>query len=133
MSDRKTALTPIIVGAVIALLGILIGLYFAVNAKEKMEAAAAASAPAEETADSPADESQTIDVAQLPDLPAVDPTTAVAVEEPVAEEITAAEESAVPATPETPEVHTVTDEPLPPSPPDDFEEVSPEEIEKAMQ
>ena len=145
MSDRKTSMTPIIVGGVIALLGILIGLYFAVNAKERMEAAAAASAPADGMVDTPVDEPQAIDSAQLPDLPAVDPTTAVAVEDDtVADEPTTADEPAtanepVPDTPtvtespEHPEVHTVATEQQPPSPPDDFEEVSPEEIERAVQ
>ena len=144
MSDRKTSMTPIIVGGVIALLGILIGLYFAVNAKERMEAAAA-SAPVDGMVDTPVDEPQAIDSAQLPDLPAVDPTTAVAVEDDtVADEPTTADEPAtadkpvtntptVTEAPEHPEVHTVATEQQPPSPPDDFEEVSPEEIERAVQ
>ena len=44
MSDKRASLTPIIVGAVIGLLGILVGLYIADNAREQLAAVQAQSA-----------------------------------------------------------------------------------------
>ena len=122
MSDKKTTLTPIIVGAVIALLGILTGLYIATNAREQQQSQNAVG----QTADN---SQQTIDNAQLPtesaelpDLPAVDDTPAPVIDEPV-------EEEAVPEIPETPQVTTVETEQ---GEPDDFVPVSPQEIEQAI-
>ena len=131
MSDRKNNLTPIIVGAVIALLGILVGLYFAVNAREQLAAASTETeTPANEAgvAASDTDAALPSDAATaLPDLPAVDDTPAIESEEtePLPDEPVV----------ETPPVTTVDDVPAVPAEvdvPDDFEEVTPEELEKAV-
>lgn len=129
MSDRKTNVTPIIVGAVIALLGILVGLYFAVNAHEQL--AALRETPAAESDAATADTEAALPAeatTALPDLPAVDDTPAIVADEP----------EPLPEEPveEAPAVTTVDDAPAEPAEiyvPDDFEEVTPEELEKAMQ
>ncbi len=133
MSDRKTSSTPIIVGAVIAILGILTGLYIATNAREQMQeqnsAESQASAAADETDATPAD----ADITSMPDLPAVDYTPGRVEEEDVVETETEPEPEPVPETPTEVEVkqETATEETLP-DVPDDFEPVSAEEIEQAL-
>ena len=125
-------MTPIIVGAVIALLGILVGLYFAVNAREQLAAASTdTETPAQEAGVANADADAALPVeatTDLPDLPAVDDTPAIVADEP----------EPLPEEPveEAPAVTTVDDAPAEPAElyvPDDFEEVTPEELEKAMQ
>ena len=85
MSDKRTSLTPIIVGTVIVLLGILTGLYVADNAKQQLAVAQLPVAQAEEmplivedpvvgeeslpSMDSGEDEANTL----LSELPALDP------------------------------------------------------------
>lgn len=133
MSDRKTSSTPIIVGAVIAILGILTGLYIATNAREQMQeqnaAESQASAAADETDATPAD----ADITSMPDLPAVDYTPSREPEEDVVETESEPELEPVPETPTEVEVkqETATEETLP-DVPDDFEPVSAEEIERAL-
>ncbi len=125
-------MTPIIVGAVIALLGILVGLYFAVNAREQLAAASTdTETPAQEAGVANADADAALPVeatTDLPDLPAVDETPVLAddEQEPVPEEPVV----------ETPTVTTVDDVPAVPAEadvPDDFEEVTPEELENSEQ
>ena len=73
MSDRKTSSTPIIVGAVIAILGILTGLYIATNAREQMQeqnaAESQASAAAGETPTEVEEKQETTTDETLPDVP----------------------------------------------------------------
>ena len=129
MSDRKTSITPIIVGAVIALLGILTGLYIATNAREQLEAQNQNASPATEDVQS-TDAQPTTEQAALPDLPEIEGTPAPVAEEPT--EVEEVEEPVIPEVPnveETPKVTTVETEQ---GDPDDFVPVSPEEIEKAL-
>ena len=75
MSDNRTQLTPIIVGVVIALLGILTGLYIADNAREQLalaqkETLSDEEMPAQEKVDLPALPSADD---ELPELPPLDP------------------------------------------------------------
>ena len=129
MSDRKTSITPIIVGAVIALLGILTGLYIATNAREQLEAQNQNASPATEDVQA-TDAQPATEQAALPDLPEIEGTPAPVAEEPIeGEEV---EEPVIPDVPnveETPKVTTVETEQ---GEPDDFVPVSPEEIEKAL-
>ena len=133
MSDRKTSSTPIIVGAVIAILGILTGLYIATNAREQIQAQnpaeSEASAATGETDATPAN----ADITSMPDLPAVDDTPGRVADE--AEVEAESEPESEPAPEPTTEVEekpeTTTDETLP-DVPDDFEPVSAEEIEQAL-
>ena len=126
MSDKKTTLTPIIVGAVIALLGILTGLYIATNAREGNLSSANAEEQSLTESQSAAESPTSEEMSEvLPDLPAVDDTPVPVIEEPV-------EEEAVPEIPETPETPQVTTVETEQGEPDDFEPVSPEEIEKAI-
>ena len=129
MSDRKTSITPIIVGAVIALLGILTGLYIATNAREQLEAQNQNASPATEDVQA-TDAQPTTEQAALPDLPEIEGTPAPVAEEPT--EVEEVEEPVIPEVPnveETPKVTTVETEQ---GEPDDFVPVSPEEIEKAL-
>ena len=129
MSDRKTSITPIIVGVVIALLGILTGLYIATNAREQLEAQNQNVSPATEDVQA-TDAQPTTEQAALPDLPEIEGTPAPIVEEPI--EVEVVEEPVIPEVPnveETPKVTTVETEQ---GEPDDFVPVSPEEIEKAL-
>lgn len=139
MSDKHTSLTPIIVGSVIALIGILTGLYIADNAREQLAQANAASQAEEELAPEATDRqpfATETEAEEMPELPPMDPVDTYVVEEEV-----------VPEVPEVPEVTEVaktptvedsvddasaTDIPAEPVEVDDFEEVSPEEIEEAM-
>lgn len=127
---EKKSYTPIIVGAVIACLGILTGFYIADNAHEQMVAMAAQKAPAEE----PAGQEEmaapvATEEAELPALPPIDMTEA---REPSVEEVPAepVEERAEPVEekiqdPAVQEAQKVITEE------DDFEEVPLDEIEKA--
>lgn len=129
MSDRKTSITPIIVGVVIALLGILTGLYIATNAREQLEAQNQNVSPATEDVQA-TDAQPTTEQAALPDLPEIEGTPAPAAEEAI--EVEEVEEPVIPEVPnveETPKVTTVETEQ---GEPDDFVPVSPEEIEKAL-
>lgn len=118
MSDKNSFITSIIVGAVIALLGILTGLYIANNAHEQL--AALSDNEKENTGDIPSDTvimpSDSSEMT-LPDLPSVEELPVIIAEESVIEDI-----------PETTTVEVQEDGSLP----DDFEVVTPEEIEKAM-
>ncbi len=120
---EKKSYTPIIVGAVIACLGILTGLYIADNAHEQMVAMAAQKAPAEEPA---GQEEMTVPVAtEEAELPALPPIDMAEAREPSAEEVPAEpveEKVQEPAVQEAQKV--ITEE-------DDFEEVPLDEIEKA--
>lgn len=123
MSDRKSSFTPIIVGAVIALLGILTGLYIATNAREQQEAQlskneAAASGNVEQADDQFATEQTT-----LPELPEVEEMPQPEMKEPLEPDVVT---EVVPEVPEVTTVDTPNDEP------DDFTPVSPEEIEQAL-
>ena len=129
MSDRKTSITPIIVGVVIALLGILTGLYIATNAREQLEAQNQNVSPATENMQA-TDAQPATEQATLPDLPEIEGTPAPIAEEPI--EVEVVEEPVIPEVPnveETPKVTTVETEQ---GEPDDFVPVSPEEIEKAL-
>ena len=75
MSDRKTSITPIIVGVVIALLGILTGLYIATNAREQLEAQNQNVSPATENMQA-TDAQPATEQAALPDLPEIEGTPA---------------------------------------------------------
>ncbi len=126
MSDNQhTSFTPIIVGSVIALLGILTGLYIADNAREQL--ALLTSVQEEETVEEgntsvsqQPDTSRMPMETDIPDLPPVDPvavpempeTNSASVEEPVGEEAE--------GTVDDQEGEEV----------DDFIEVSPEELER---
>ena len=116
MSDnnQRSSLTPIVVGVVIALLGIFIGLYIAENAREQL--AAASGQPVDESAsDTEANISVAAGLADLPpadatvaDLPPLEPIVVDALPEidddepiPVAE----------PALPEAPDVSGTQPEP----------------------
>ena len=126
MSDKKSTLTPIIVGAVIALLGILTGLYIATNAREGNLSSANAEGESLTESQSVVESPTSEELGEvLPDLPAVDDTPAPAIEEPV-------EEEAIPEIPEAPETPQVTTVETEQGEPDDFEPVSPEEIEQAI-
>ena len=120
---EKKSYTPIIVGAVIACLGILTGLYIADNAHEQMVAMAAQKAPAEEPA---GQEEMTVPVAtEEAELPALPPIDMAEAREPSVEEVPAEpveEKVQEPAVLEAQKV--ITEE-------DDFEEVPLDEIEKA--
>jgi len=129
MSDRKTSITPIIVGVGIALLGILTGLYIATNAREQLEAQNQNVSPATENMQA-TDAQPATEQAALPDLPEIEGTSAPIAEEPI--EVEEVEEPVIPEVPnveETPKVTTVETEQ---GEPDDFVPVSPEEIEKAL-
>lgn len=131
MSDKKTALTPIIVGAVIALIGILTGLYVAVNAREQLAAAtleADTAAVSDEVEDN--SEAADVDMQALPDLPAVEVTDSPNVDDEELPDDEQAEEP-LPEVPAAPveDNHTTVDEPVIE---DDFVPVSPEEIEQAI-
>ena len=132
MSDNRTQLTPIIVGVVIALLGILTGLYIADNAREQLalaqkEALSDEEMPAQEKVDLPtlpsADD-------ELPELPPLDP--AYMEEPPVHEE----DADAVEEEPIAPPVEDTTEVDIPEEGAeevDDFEEVPLEELEEVPQ
>ena len=124
MSDKKTTITPIIVGAVIALLGILTGLYIATNAREQLQAQTEVEElkTADEGLKTKDEGQQATDLAPLPDLPAVDETPAPVVEEPVVVEII----------PDVEDMPIVTTDGKDMGAPDDFVPVSPEEIERAI-
>ena len=94
MSDNRTSLTPIIVGCVIALLGILTGLYVADNAREQLALAQTGSqadeiAPDQQMMDLPAMPEAEM---EMPELPPLDP--AVMEVPPVREEIEETQEEA---------------------------------------
>ena len=130
MSDNRTQLTPIIVGAVIALLGILTGLYIADNAREQLalaqkEALSDEEMPAQEMVELPALPSADDELPELPPLdpaymeepPVIEEDVDVVEEEPVAPPV---EDTTAVDIPEEDEVIEV----------DDFEEVPLEELEE---
>ena len=133
MSDNRTQLTPIIVGVVIALLGILTGLYIADNAREQLalaqkEALSDEEMPAQEKVDLPALPSADD---ELPELPPLDP--AYMEEPPVHEE----DADIVNEEPIAPPVEDTTEIDAPEAAEgeeiDDFEEVPLEELEEVPQ
>ena len=133
MSDNRTQLTPIIVGVVIALLGILTGLYIADNAREPLalaqtEALSDEEMPAQEKVDVPALPSADD---ELPELPPLDP--AYMEEPPVHEE----DADIVNEEPIAPPVEDTTEIDAPEAEEgeeiDDFEEVPLEELEEVPQ
>ena len=132
MSDNRTQLTPIIVGVVIALLGILTGLYIADNAREQLalaqkEALSDEEMPAQEKVDLPALPSADD---ELPELPPLDP--AYMEEPPVHEE----DADVVEEEPIAPPVEDTTEVDIPEEDAeevDDFEEVPLEELEEVPQ
>ena len=133
MSDNRTQLTPIIVGAVIALLGILTGLYIADNAREQLalaqkEALSDEVMPAQEMVELPALPSADD---ELPELPPLDP--AYMEEPPVHEE----DADIVNEEPIAPPVEDTTEIDAPEAEEgeevDDFEEVPLEELEEVPQ
>ena len=133
MSDNRTQLTPIIVGVVIALLGILTGLYIADNAREQLalaqkEALSDEEMPAQEKVDLPALPSADD---ELPELPPLDP--AYMEEPPVHEE----DADVVDEEPIAPPVEDTTEIDAPEEGEvievDDFEEVPLEELEEVPQ
>lgn len=133
MSDNRTQLTPIIVGVVIALLGILTGLYIADNAREQLalaqkEALSDEEMPAQEKVDLPALPSADD---ELPELPPLDP--AYMEEPPVHEE----DADIVNEEPIAPPVEDTTEIDAPEAEEeeeiDDFEEVPLEELEEVPQ
>ena len=132
MSDNRTQLTPIIVGVVIALLGILTGLYIADNAREQLalaqkETLSDEEMPAQEMVDVPALPSADD---ELPELPPLDP--AYMEEPPVHEEdVEVVEEESI-----APPVEDTTEVDIPEEGAeevDDFEEVPLEELEEVPQ
>jgi xanthosine utilization system XapX-like protein len=135
MSDKRFPMTPVIVGAVIALLGILVGLYFAQNAKEQLEAAARAVPSQEdssETSSAQQDESalaaeMKTEESELPPLEPVviDVGVPPIAEVPVAPVVESPASSAVPDT-----VSSVT--PYEPMDEDDFVPVDPAEEEDSI-
>ena len=133
MSDNRTQLTPIIVGAVIALLGILTGLYIADNAREQLalaqkETLSDEEMPAQEMVELPALPSADDELPELPPLdpvymeepPVIEEDADVVEEEPVAPPV---EDTTAVDIPEEDEVIEV----------DDFEEVPLEELEEVPQ
>ena len=133
MSDNRTQLTPIIVGVVIALLGILTGLYIADNAREQLalaqkEALSDEEMPAQEKVDLPALPSADDELPELPPLdpaymeepPVIEEDVDVVEEEPVAPPVEDTTEIDAPEAEEGEEV-------------DDFEEVPLEELEEVPQ
>ena len=133
MSDNRTQLTPIIVGVVIALLGILTGLYIADNAREQLalaqkEALSDEEMPAQEKVDLPSLPSADD---ELPELPPLDP--AYMEEPPVHEE----DADVVDEEPIAPPVEDTTEIDAPEEGEvievDDFEEVPLEELEEVPQ
>ena len=133
MSDNRTQLTPIIVGVVIALLGILTGLYIADNAREQLalaqkETQSDEEMPAQEMVDVPALPSADD---ELPELPPLDP--AYMEEPPVHEE----DADVVEEEPIAPPVEDTTEVDIPDEGEvievDDFEEVPLEELEEVPQ
>lgn len=128
MSDKRTSLTPIIVGTVIALIGILTGLYIADNAREQLalaqkEAASEAEMPDQEMIDQPA---LPLAADEIPELPPLDP---VYMEEPrVEEDVEIVEEDSL-----EPPVEDMSEVDIPEEGAeevDDFEEVPLEELEQ---
>ena len=78
MSDNKASSTPVIVGVVIALLGILVELYFADNAREQLASAnvtnnAATSTTSTASANAAVSSNRSETVADLEELPPLDP------------------------------------------------------------
>ena len=125
MSDKHTSYTPIVVGVVIALLGVLTGLYIADNAWQQLaqnEAPETNAAEAQQSAQQEEDQ-------QLPALN-LEPLAPVVVDEPVAE---IEEELPVPDVPEADVTPIPAEEPARPlsEETDDFEEVPIQEIEQA--
>ena len=129
MSDKhSTSFTPIIVGAVIAILGILTGFYIADNANRKLEAATAHASedsvsvgnmpvtpmPASTDADFEPSELPPLDPMEIP----------VPYEEPVLDEMP------VPEQPEQPVQEVEETVPEQPVEEDEFEEVPLEELEQ---
>ena len=136
MSDKHTSLTPIIVGSVIALIGILTGLYIADNAREQLAQANAASQAEEELAPEATDRqpfATETEAEEMPELPPMDPVETYVAEEEVVPEVPEVTEVAkTPTVEDSIDDASATDIPAEPVEVDDFEEVSPEEIEQAM-
>ncbi len=136
MSDKHTSLTPIIVGSVIALIGILTGLYIADNAREQLAQANAASQAEEKLAPEATDRqpfATETEAEEMPELPPMDPVDTYVVEEEVVPEVPEVTEVAkTPTVEDSVDDASATDIPAEPVEVDDFEEVSPEEIEQAM-
>ena len=123
MSDRSNSwTTSIIVGTIIALIGILTGLYIADNARQQLAAATQQTEQQETGTEKSASPTPQPKAATLDELPPLDPM------EPEAE---------VPAPAEEPQEATQAEEPVeePTATPqeeeqDTFEEVTPEELEE---
>ena len=125
MSDKRASLTPIIVGAVIGLLGILVGLYIADNAREQLAAVQAQSATEQQEEAGPATTSLPVVEEQpaLQELPPLEPI----VQEP---EVLPAEEEELTAEKEVAKDTTdQTEEPVPEEPVKVEEETEPVEEE----
>ncbi|MBO4811778.1 MAG: hypothetical protein J5552_09490 [Prevotella sp.] len=123
MSDKRTSwTTSIVVGTIIALIGILTGLYIADNARQQLAAATEQPEEQEMVTDKKEDPAP-LPATTLDELPPLDPmepepeVPAVVEEEPV-----------VPTQPETPAEEPVATPQE--SEQDDFEEVTPEELEE---
>lgn len=129
MSDKKS-LTPIIVGSVIALLGILTGLYIAANAREQLQAAEQEMQMTDNSTEKTAVSEQPAETASLPDLPAVDDMPLLVPDEPVVSDEPAEAEAVEETMVTEPSGETEADTDL--GEPDDFVPVSPEEIEQSV-
>ena len=124
MSDKRTSwTTSIVVGTIIALIGILTGLYIADNARQQLAAAAEQSVEGQETVTSTVEVPATQPApTALEELPPLDPM------EPEPEVPAVVEEETVVNTPtESPAEEPVAAPQEPEQ--DDFEEVTPEELE----
>ena len=130
MSDNRISWTPIIVGAVIALLGILTGLYIADHAREQLAQATAGSQQVEDAVQEADDHQSARQETELTELPPLDPMDMVVVEENVPDVPEVVEE---PATEDSVDDATDVDVDIPDTPieVDDFEEVPPEELEES--
>ena len=124
MSDKRTSwTTSIVVGTIIALIGILTGLYIADNARQQLAAAAEQSVEGQETVTSTVEAPATQPApTALEELPPLDPM------EPVPEVPAVVEEETVVTTPAESPVEEPVATPQEPEQ-DDFEEVTPEELE----
>ncbi|MBQ8097241.1 MAG: hypothetical protein IJ551_02180 [Prevotella sp.] len=158
MSDKQSSsLTPIIVGVIIALIGILTGFYVADNANEQLAALQQqGQQAADQLTDAPATSAKSTQSEEQPEmqeLPPLDPITEVPDVLPEVDEPAADEQADVEEPTETPKTDGTApaDEPekleaptkvepvkddMPADAPDegdvdDFEEVSPEEMKNA--
>jgi hypothetical protein len=118
------------------MIGILTGLYIADNAREQLAQANAASQAEEELAPEATDRqpfATETEAEEMPELPPMDPVETYVVEEEVVPEVPEVTEVAkTPTVEDSIDDASATDIPAEPVEVDDFEEVSPEEIEQAM-